>query len=188
MSDTELVTRARQGDAAAFGELVDRHRVAVYRAALAALGSHSEAEDVAQEAFLTAYQRLTGFRGEASFKTWLLTITWHQAINRRRSLERWWRRIRSHPNGTGGPPGSSSEPSPEQVAETRQLQQAVRDEVRSLSPTLRDTLVLAQAGEYTYEEIGAMLNVPVGTIKWRISEARKVVRTRLRERGYGRAR
>ena len=86
MSDVDLVARARAGDQAAFGELVDRHRTAVYRAALAALGSHGDAEDAAQDAFLLAYRRLGSFRGDASFKTWLLTITWHQAINRRRSL------------------------------------------------------------------------------------------------------
>ena len=93
VSDDDLVARARQGDPAAFGELVDRHRSAVYRAALAALGSHAEAEDAAQEAFLLAYRRLTGFRGDASFKTWLLTIAWHQAINRRRSMTRLLRQI-----------------------------------------------------------------------------------------------
>ena len=83
----------REGDAAAFGELVLRHQSAVYRAALAAVGVPSDADDVAQEAFLLAYTRLRSFRGAASFKTWLLTIAWNQAINRRRANTRWWRRI-----------------------------------------------------------------------------------------------
>ena len=93
VSDVDLVARARQGDPAAFGELVDRHRTAVYRAALAALGSHADAEDAAQDAFLVAFRRLDTFRGDASFKTWLLTIAWHQAINRRRTLTRFLRRM-----------------------------------------------------------------------------------------------
>src|SRR6267142_580477 len=93
VTDADLVVRARQGDPAAFGELIDRHRSAVYRAALAALGSHTDAEDAAQDAFLMAFRRLDSFRGDASFKTWLLTIAWHQAINRRRSLSRVWRRM-----------------------------------------------------------------------------------------------
>src|SRR5438046_9400645 len=93
VSDADLVERARQGDAAAFGELIDRHRSAVFRAALAALGSHADAEDAAQEAFLAAYRRLGSFRGEASFKTWLLTIVWRQAINKRRSVRRIWSRM-----------------------------------------------------------------------------------------------
>src|SRR5262249_54559671 len=90
VTDAELVERARRGDRAAFGELVDRHRSAVYRAARAALGSAADADDAAQEAFLSAYRRLSSFRGDASFKTWLLTIAWHHAINHRRSARRWW--------------------------------------------------------------------------------------------------
>ena len=93
VTDADLVNRARQGDPAAFGELVDRHRTAVYRAAMAALGSHADADDVAQETFVAAYRRLKGFRGDASFKTWLLTIAWNQSINRRRSVVRIVRRI-----------------------------------------------------------------------------------------------
>src|SRR6185503_7901171 len=86
VSDAELVARARRGDAEAFGELVDRHRAAVYRAAQAALGSANEAEDVAQEAFLAAYRKMDSYRGDASFKTWLLKIAWRQALTRRRRL------------------------------------------------------------------------------------------------------
>ena len=62
VSDSELVERARRGDHAAFGTLVDRHRIPVVRAALAALGSREDAEDVAQEAFVAAYQHLQEFR------------------------------------------------------------------------------------------------------------------------------
>jgi RNA polymerase sigma-70 factor, ECF subfamily len=196
VTDADLVDRARQGDTAAFGELVDRHRVAVYRAAFAALGSPAEAEDAAQDAFLLAYRRLESFRGEASFKTWLLTITWHQAINRRRTLTRLWRRIASAPRdsdeGATGDPGyndallesvPASGPTPEARALDAELTRAVQDEIRALSPTLRDALLLAQSGEHSYEEIGVMMKAPIGTIKWRVSEARRRVKRRLQERG-----
>jgi RNA polymerase sigma-70 factor, ECF subfamily len=188
VTDAELVARAKRGDTAAFGGLIDRHRTAVYRTALAALGSHEEAEDTTQEACLTAYERLAGFRSEASFKTWLLAIAWHRAINRRRSLTRWWRRILAPGNGAANDTEhepSSPERSPEQALEASHMRRAIRDEVRSLSPKLRDALLLAQAGEHTYEELGVILQAPVGTIKWRVSEARRVIKRRLRERGYG---
>jgi len=189
VSDVDLVTRARQGDPAAFGELVERHRSAVYRAALAALGSRADAEDAAQDAFLLAYRRLDSFRGDASFKTWLLSITWRQAINRRRSLASVWRRMvmpRTEDEAESAMAGiAASGPSPEQAAGQEQLRRGIRDAIRALSPKLRDALLLAQAGDYSYEEIGAMLHAPLGTIKWRVSEARRVIRKRLRERGYG---
>jgi RNA polymerase sigma-70 factor (ECF subfamily) len=185
VSDADLVARARQGDPAAFGELIDRHRAAVYRAALAALGSPADAEDAAQDAFLLAYRRLGSFRGDASFKTWLLTITWHQAVNRRRSLTSVWRRMVAPKTEVEAMANvAASGPSPEQAAAQDQLRRGVRDAIRALSPKLRDALLLALAGEHTYEEIGVMVGAPVGTIKWRVSEARRLVRKRLDERGF----
>ena len=191
VDDADLVARARQGDSAAFGELVDRHRTAVYRAALAALGSHAEAEDAAQDAFLLAYRRLGSFRGEASFKTWLLTITWHQAINRRRALTRILRRLVTAKDAEAEAHDAmlaslvSSGPTPEAAALQQELQQAVYLAINGLTAKLRDALVLAQSGQYSYEEIASMVNAPVGTIKWRVSEARRLVKQRLRERGFG---
>jgi RNA polymerase sigma-70 factor (ECF subfamily) len=189
VTDAELVERARQGDTDAFGELVDRHRAGVYRAALAALGSPAEAEDAAQDAFLTAYLRLASFRGEASFRTWLLTIAWHQAINRRRKLTRWWRF--SHRPKPDAPPEldeeieiAGSDRSPEDMLGDVRLRQDIERAIGELPPKLRDCLLLAAAGDYKYEEIAAMLKAPLGTIKWRISEARRVVRARLLARGY----
>jgi RNA polymerase sigma-70 factor (ECF subfamily) len=190
VTDADLVAHARQGDAAAFGELVDRHRTAVYRAALAALGSHAEAEDAAQDAFVLAFRRLDGFRGEASFKTWVLAIAWRQAINRRRSLARIWRRVterrerREEVHEEMVAAVAAIGPTPEEAAMHADFQRAVAREIRLLSPTLRDTLLLAQSGTYTYDEIAGMLRTPTGTIKWRVAEARRVIKQRLRQRGY----
>lgn len=189
VNDVDLVARARQGDAAAFGELVDRHRAAVYRAALAALRSPADAEDAAQDAFLLAYRRLDSFRGDASFKTWLLTIAWHQAINRRRSVTGVWRKMVSPKTEDEADAAialvAAGGPSPEEAAANDQLRRGIREAIRALSPKLRDALLLAQAGDYTYDEIGAMLGAPLGTIKWRVSEARRLVRKHLQQHGYG---
>src|SRR5438105_2870817 len=83
--DAELVERARAGQTAAFGELVERHRGAVYRAALAALRNPADAEDVAQEALVLAFRKIGQFRGESSVRTWMITIGWRLALSRRRS-------------------------------------------------------------------------------------------------------
>jgi RNA polymerase sigma-70 factor (ECF subfamily) len=191
VTDDDLVARAREGDTAAFGELVFRHQAAVYRAALAATGSTADADDVAQEAFLLAYRRLKSFRGAASFKTWLLTIAWNQAINRRRATARWWRRIVPVAGAESGAlaiRASSFSPAPpatpEELAAGGQLRSGIRQAIAALPPKLRDALLLAQSGEYSYDEMGAMLGAPAGTIKWRVSEARRAVRASLRTRGH----
>jgi RNA polymerase sigma-70 factor (ECF subfamily) len=220
VTDAELVARARDGDHAAFGDLVDRHRAAVYRAAMTALGSHAEADDAAQDAFVLAWRRLDSFREEASFRTWLLSIAWRQAINRRRGLMKWWRRmvpldeseVRLKPDTTHaaglanagsaysgatytGAAGAITsnvvsgfsrtvERTPEQLVTGDELRRDIRTAIRALSPKLRDALSLAQSGDYSYEEIGTMVRAPVGTIKWRVSEARRLVKRRLRKLGH----
>jgi RNA polymerase sigma-70 factor (ECF subfamily) len=186
VTDADLVAKARQGDHAAFGELVDRHRRAVFRAAMAALGSHGEAEDAAQEACLLAWTRLGSFRGDAAFRTWLLTIAWRQAINQRRSLLTWWKRMvpfEAEPAEALAFVAPAPR-TPEQRASAGELRQAVAAAIRNLSPKLRDTLLLALSGDYTYEEVGAMLGAPPGTIKWRVAEARRIVRNHLKAQGY----
>ena len=188
MTDDELVARAREGDAAAFGELVLRHQAAVFRAALAATGSASDADDVAQEAFLLAFRRLGSFREASSFKTWLLSITWNQAINRRRASTRWWRRIISFGDAgslEAGVEFASAAYTPEQLAGAEELRCAIGRAIAVLPRKLRDALLLAQSGEYSYVEIGAMVKAPVGTIKWRVSEARRLVKQQLEARGHG---
>ncbi len=186
--DVELIARAREGDPAAFGELVRRHQAAVHRAALAAVGSPADADDVAQEAFLLAYRRLKSFRGESSFKTWMLTITWNQAMNHRRAAGRWWKRFVSVQTEDGAPLESlhvaATGGTPEDLAAHGELRDAVRQAIRALPAALRDALLLAQSGEYSYDEIGAMLEAPAGTIKWRVSEARKRARRHLAEHGH----
>src|SRR5258706_11837869 len=85
LTDGELVDRVRSGQTAAFGELVERHRGAVYRAALAALRNPADAEDVAQDALVLAFRKIDQFRGDASVRTWMVTIAWRLALSRRRS-------------------------------------------------------------------------------------------------------
>src|SRR5258706_16226255 len=85
LTDGELVERTRAGQTAAFNELVERHRGAIYRAALAALRNPADAEDVAQEALVLAFRKIDQFRGEASVRTWMVTIGWRLALSLRRN-------------------------------------------------------------------------------------------------------
>ena len=181
VTDEELVLLARQGDTSAFDQLVIRHQAALYRAALAALRVPQDAEDVSQEAFVRAWSTLERFRGEASFKTWLLTIAWNRAISRRRTRMNWWRRMAPL---TDTLTAVASSDAPDGDLRSRELRAHIGRAIEALTPKLRDALLLAQSGEYAYNEIGAMLSIPEGTVKWRVSEARRKVRQRLVALGY----
>jgi len=175
-----LLDRAQAGDQAAFGRLVDLHQRVVFRTALAALGRREDAEDAAQEAFIQAWRNLPGFRGDAAFRTWLLTIVWRKALDRRKSRLAWWKRTVvavDDRDPVADVVELAADPERETVA--RDTARRVHEEISRLSPTLRDTLLLAASGEYTYDEIAAMLNTPLGTIKWRVSEARRIVASRM---------
>jgi RNA polymerase sigma-70 factor (ECF subfamily) len=181
VTDDELMERARRGDADAFDQLVCRHQAAAYRAARAALGHPQDAEDAAQDAFVRAWSSLARFRGDSSFRTWLLTIVWNCALARRRSIAMWLRRKapidEAHPlaGGDGDPYRNAGE---------EELKRHVAAAINRLTPKLRDAWLLAQSGEYDYSEIAIMLGVSLGTVKWRVSEARRKVKERLQVLGH----
>jgi len=179
VTDDELVALAREGDPAAFDQLVTRHQAAAYRAALAALRNPQDAEEAAQDAFVRAWGSLHRFRGESAFRTWLLTIVWNRALSRRRSVARWWSRrapLDEAVTVASGAPAADSGHD--------EMRRHVAVAIDALSPKLRDALLLAQSGEHDYDAIGTMLKIPVGTVKWRVSEARKKVRAHLAALGY----
>lgn len=188
--DLELVRRAQAGDEQAFGQLVERNRRAVYRAAYAALRSAADADDVAQDTFVTVYRKLGGYRGEASFRTWLLAIAWRKALDRRRSLTRWMRLTVTHDGlPEDAPHVAERVPSTDRSQEEQLVDDELHDTVKRLIGTLprklRDALLLAGSGEYSYEQIGRMLDIPLGTVKWRVAEARRVLKRKLAAKGYG---
>jgi RNA polymerase sigma-70 factor (ECF subfamily) len=178
MTDGEFVERVRSGNAAAFGELVERHRGAVYRAALAALGNEADAEDVAQEALVLAFRRLDQFRGDASVKTWMVSIAWRVALSRRRRLT--WQLRRMMGTDSELEMVSSSGPSPERRMMTAEFSHSVKRHIKKLSPKLRDALLLTAAGDLTQEEIAEALNIPAATFRGRVREARVQLKEKLR--------
>jgi len=191
VTDLELVEHARRGDSDAFGVLVERHHRAALRAAVAALGAADDADDAVQEAWIAARARLADFRGDAAFRTWLLAIVWHKATDRRRGVGRWVRRLISMDPGeeasaTGVPSVAftAGGPSPERAALDGEQQRTIARLVRALPPKLRDPLVLVGSGDYSYDDVAAMLATPVGTVKWRVSEARRQLRVKLTRLGF----
>lgn len=177
MTDDELVEQVRAGDAAAFGELVERHRGAVYRAALAALGNDADAEDIAQEALVLAFRRIAQFRGDASVRTWMVSIAWRLSLSRRRRL--WWKVNRTAAPETDLYVLRDVTPSPEARMQSGQFIKKVQQQIRRLPPKLRAALLLTAAGDLTQDEIAAALNIPGATFRGRVRDARLKLKERL---------
>ena len=156
--------RAQAGDEAAFRWLLGRYRSRVVRLAAHILRREGEAEDVAQEAFLRAFRRLPGFRGEGRFSAWLFGIAVRLCLDRRRSA-RWTREVPED----DAPASFFSPNSAEDSTDTRLLVGTLLDR---LSPPMRAALVLRELEGLDYDEIAATLGVPVGTVRSRLHAAR----------------
>jgi RNA polymerase sigma-70 factor (ECF subfamily) len=177
VTDGELVELVRRGDTAAFGELVERHRGAVYRAALAALGNDADAEDIAQEAMVLAYTRIDQFRGDASLRTWMVSIAWRLSLSRRRRL--WWQMATKASSDTELPALRAVSPSQEDRMQSAEFIRSVQRHIRMLPPKLRDALLLTAAGDLTQDEIAAALNIPAATFRGRVRDARLRLKAQL---------
>ena len=178
------MAHAQEGSQGAWQTLVQRHHGAVFRTAHAALLSPSDADDAAQEAWIAAWRHLHEFRGQASFRTWLLTIAWRKALDRRRSLAGWMRALRLDrpPDEEEHSPAFelvSDSPSAEDVLVDAGSRRRMKTLVKGLPRAHRDALLLVTAKDLTYAEAAVLLDVPVGTLKWRVSDARKLLRERM---------
>ena len=144
-----LVAASRTGDQDAFGRLVAMNERVMLRTALAAVGRYEDAQDVAQEALVAAWTKLGTFRGDSTFRTWLLTIVWRRAVKRRRAVRLWWTRFRSDAHELTFTPSAGLSPEAEAMSQARRRQIAAA--IQGLSPKLRDALLLAANGEHTSE-------------------------------------
>lgn len=177
VTDGELVEQVRAGNTAAFGELVERHRGAVFRAALAALGNEAEAEDIAQDALVLAYRRIEQFRGDAGVRTWMVSIAWRLSLSRRRRM--WWKVNRRVVQESEIHVLHDVTPSAEARLQSAQFIKAVQQEIRRLTPKLRDALLLTAAGDLTQDEIAVALKIPAATFRGRVRDARLKLKQRL---------
>jgi RNA polymerase sigma-70 factor (ECF subfamily) len=187
LETTRLAARARSGDADAFGALVELHHRAARRVALAALGNLADADEAVQDACLTAWRRIDRLDEPAAFRAWLLRITWRKAIDRRRSLATWIKRIRRDRADDVDPLENLAVggDAPDDALLSRERDRLVAELIRSLPPRLRDPFLLAASGEHRYDDIATLLGIPLGTVKWRMAEARRVLKEKLVRLGFG---
>ena len=165
-TDTELVNAIQAGDGAALGLLLERHRPRLFAAALRRLGYRPDAEDVVQETCLIAMQQIGAVRDPEAVAAWL------HAVLRRACLQH-RRRHRAEVLTDSFPDVVDTRGGPEERIERLELRDWVRGELEHLPQPLRVTVMLRYFGSYdSYEEVAAILGVPVGTVRSRLSEAR----------------
>lgn len=172
-TDRELVRRARDGDASAFGTLVRRYQRPAYAVALSVVGKHEDAEDAAQEGFLVALERLEECRNPDRFGGWLLTIVRNRSKNliRRESLR----------ETDEVPPGArSSMPTPDRVTEAAELRGLLEEAMQELSEVQREIVMLHDLEGWKHREIAERLDLPPGTVRSHLHFARKALREALR--------
>lgn len=175
--EEQCVAQARGGDASAFEKLVRTYEAPVYRLALRMCGGRAEdAQEVAQEAFLAAWRGLPRFRGQCRFSSWLYKLTANAAVDH---LRREKRRPAAVPLENAGEPADPH--TPQEELERRELHRAVQQALDRLTPEHREVLLLRQMQGLSYQEIGAALSLEEGTVKSRISRAKRQLRTILAE-------
>jgi len=190
--DVELVRRAQQGDGSAFAELVGRHQRQLYRLALRMTGSEADAQEVLQEAFLNAYQKLPNFRGEAQFSSWLYRIAANSALMRLRRKRRAPDALTDQPLELQGPRFSAEgylDPPPrsdwsqraDEKMMDRELGTAIDQAVNGLPDDYRTVFLLKDVDGLSNEEIADALELTVPAVKSRLHRARLALREKLGE-------
>lgn len=171
-----LVQRGRAGDPDAFARLVERHQTAIYNLMLRMTRDPQEAADLTQEAFIRAWRSLPGFRAEAKFSTWLYRIAYNVCLSRRV--------ITKAP--FAAPDAADCVPIPEReeppaVLLRHERHAQIRAAIQRLSPPYRVVLDLYYYRECTYEEIAAILDLPLNTVKTHLRRAKAALKEQLAE-------
>ncbi len=182
LEDGALVAEVRAGQRGAFDVLVRRHQDRVWRVCLRWLGDPATAEETAQDVFLAAFRGLAGFRGESSFRTWLLRITVNHCQNARTARHR---RAFGRHDAMSGEDGAVVreivDPAP--LADTRadgaQSRARLHAALAALDEDLRAVVLLRDVEDLDYEEIAQVLDVPRGTVKSRLHRARTLLAEQL---------
>jgi RNA polymerase sigma-70 factor (ECF subfamily) len=166
--DEDLVKRYLSGDAGAFGTLVERHERRMYNLALRMTGREEDARDATQDAFLTALRKLSSFRGEAAFTTWMHRVTVNACYDLLRKRQRAPLLDRGQDERERGP---ESPPSPDH-ATSSDLSIDVQRALLQVPEDFRTVMILHDVQDLPYEQVAAIVGVPVGTVKSRLHRGR----------------
>jgi len=186
--DLKYVTLCQKGDTEAFEVLVERHQKKMLNIAYRMISDYDEACDVTQEAFVAAYKSIRQFKAEAKFSTWLYRIVVNYSKNRLKQLSSRSRREGFSIDNAGNmqvgrvcDQAMIHESNPGTQMEQRERESHVQKCINALDEEYREALVLRDIQGFSYEEISAILKVPDGTVKSRISRARNALKNCLQK-------
>jgi RNA polymerase sigma-70 factor, ECF subfamily len=187
-SDDEerLLERLKRRDEAAFNQLVQAHQANVYRLLLRMLGDAAEAEDLAQEVFVTVFKAVDTFRGESKLSTWIHRIAQNHARNRLKFQGRRKRKgdspLEDDVEEAGAAPHTGSRLArPDHELEGRRAEHAIQRAMAALDEEQRALIVLRDLEHMSYEDIQELTGLPSGTVKSRLHRARMALHDKYRE-------
>lgn len=173
--ENQLIAKIRSGEREAFRVLVERHEGSVYRVCRQLLRDDARAEDLAQDAFVRAYQHLHQFdASKGRFVVWLLTIARRLCLN---ALTKETRMPVAQPSGSH----ASEEEAPDEMAARADTFRSLDEALSELSEDHRRAFVLAEIEDLSHEEIATIESVAIGTVKSRVSRAKQALRDSLRD-------
>ena len=177
VDDNRLITECREGNTAAFGELVSRYQDRLFNTVVRLVDNAEDARDVVQEAFLHAYQSLHSFKGDSLFFTWLYRIAMNTAISMKRKQRPVLRIQATGDDKTAIDPLDPAESNrPGHALEMAEEERKVHDALSKLSSEHRAVLVMKDMEGMKYEAMAEILGVPIGTIRSRLHRARLEIR------------
>lgn len=180
--DHSLVAASRAGQTEAFGVLIRRYQDRLFPTIVRLVGSAEDAQDVLQDAFVRGFEKLDQFHGESSFYTWIYRIAINLALSgHRKSRNRRFSRLNQPGKNQPvvDPADRSPESDPSLALERLEREAIVEAALGELGPEHRAVVILKDFDGRRYEEISALLNIPVGTVRSRLHRARSELRVRL---------
>ena len=182
-TDKQLVERVQQGDKKSFDLLVLKYQNRIIKLVSRYVRDQSDAQDIAQDAFVKAYRALPNFRGDSAFYTWLYRIAINTAKNYVVSLSR--RPLEARVENADGEQLDLDElqkdiATPENALLADEIKQTILEAMNKLPEDLRVAITLREVDGLTYEEIAEAMDCPIGTVRSRIFRARETVDKKLK--------
>lgn len=180
IDDQTLIAACRAGNTEAFGVMVRRYQDRLYPTVLRLTGSAEDAQDLLQETFLKAFEKLSKFQGDSSFYTWIYRIAVNLALSGRRRRRPRASLVEGSDGHSGLPVIDPRETDPSLPLERAERERIIQDALNSLAADHRAVVVMKEYDGLRYEEIGLILGIPVGTVRSRLHRARGELREKLR--------